>query len=178
MIRILVCSLIGAARLIELRMSNRNIASQADSREGNWSRRLFPAMVAMHTAVIGGTALFGARKPRFYWLALLLAVQPLRWWTLATLGKRWNARGSVPRQMDIATNGPYAFVRHPNYSIVVLELLTLPAAFRLYKLAVAASLANAALLTLRIRDEEALLFQLPGYAEHFAGKPRFVPGFF
>jgi methyltransferase len=177
-IRVLVCSLMAAARLVELRVSNRNIGSQPDSREGNWSRRSFPAMVALHTAVMGGTALLGPQKPRFRWLALLLAVQPLRWWVLTTLGKRWNARGAVPCQMEPATNGPYAFVRHPNYSVVALELFALPAAFGLARLATVATACNAALLSVRIREEEALLFQLPGYAEHFGDKPRFIPGVF
>jgi len=166
------------ARLGELRMSNRNITSQASSREGDWSRRSYPAMVALHTAVIGGTALLGTRKPRFAWLALLLAVQPLRWWVLSTLGERWNARGVVPNHLELATNGPYAYVRHPNYSVVIVELLALPAAFGLNRLAAVATVCNAALLGLRVHDEEALLFELPGYAEHFGDKPRFVPGLF
>ena len=164
------------ARLGELRMSKQNVTAQADGREGIWSRRSYPAMVALHTAVIGGTALFGTRKPRFAWLALLLAVQPLRWWVLSTLGKRWNARGVVPEQMELATGGPYSYVRHPNYSVVFVELLALPAAFGLNRLAAIAALSNAALFTLRVRDEEALLFELPGYAEHFGNKPRFLPG--
>jgi len=177
-IRVLVCGLMATARLVELRMSNHNIGSKPESREGNWSRRLFPAMVALHTAVIGGTALLGTKKPRFGWLAFLIAVQPLRWWVLATLDERWNARGAVPRHMELATNGPYAFVRHPNYSVVAVELVALPAAFGLNRLATLATVSNAALLTLRIREEEALLFELPGYAEHFGDKPRFLPGVF
>jgi methyltransferase len=135
-------------------------------------------MVALHTAVIGGTALLGRRKPRLVWLALLLAVQPLRWWVLSTLGKRWNARGVVPNYMELATDGPYAHVRHPNYSVVAVELLALPAAFGLDRLAAIATVSNAGLLALRVRDEEALLFGLPGYAEHFDDKPRFLPGLF
>jgi methyltransferase len=135
-------------------------------------------MVILHTAAIGGTALFGRRKPRFVWLTLVLAVQPLRWWVLSTLGKRWNARAAVPQDMEVATHGPYACVRHPNYSVVIVELLALPAAFGLNRLAAVATVCNAALLGLRVHDEEALLFELPGYAEHFGDKPRFVPGLF
>lgn len=178
MIRLLICGFMAAARLAELRMSRRNIASQAGAREGEWSRRSYPAMVALHTAVIGGTALLGAKKPRFLWLALLLAVQPLRWWVLSTLAERWTARGVVARQLDVATTGPYAAVRHPNYTVVAIELLALPAAFGLNDLATLATAGNAALLTLRIRDEEALLFELPAYAAHFRDKPRFLPGLF
>jgi methyltransferase len=164
-----------AARLIELAFSRRNLGSFGATREGEVSRKTFPLIVLVHTAVIGGTFLFG-RRLSLPWLLLLLAVQPLRLSVLTTLGERWNARGAVPAAMEVAKTGPYAFVRHPNYSVVAVELWSLPLAFGLGRLAIAASLVNAALLTLRIRDEEALLFALPGYAEHFADKPRFVPG--
>ena len=164
-----------AARLVELVISRRNVSSFSDTREGMRSRQTFPLIVLVHTAVIAGTFILG-RKTHGPWLLLLLAVQPLRLWTLLTLGERWNARGAVPGSMRVATDGPYAHVRNPNYSVVAVELWSLPMAFGLLRLAVGASLFNALLLTLRIRDEEALLFELPGYAEHFAGKPRFIPG--
>ena len=164
-----------AARLFEMRQSSQNLEALGSTRESRLNRGIFPLIVALHVAVIGGTFLFGSHRPRVAWLALLLAAQPLRWWTLTTLGSRWNARGAVPEAMQVETGGPYAYVRHPNYSVVALELAALPAAFGLHRLALGATLANAALLAVRIREEEALLFELPGYYEHFAGKPRFVP---
>jgi methyltransferase len=80
--------------------------------------------------------------------------------------------------MAVVTGGPYAYVRHPNYAVVAGELFSLPAAFGLVRLALAATLANAALLTLRIREEEALLMAVESYRRHFEGKPRFLPGLF
>ena len=175
LIRTLVCGLMAAARLIELAYSRRNLKPQGPAREGDWTRRTFPLIVALHTVVIGGVLLFGGRRPRRAWLALLLAAQPLRWWVLATLGARWNARGAVAENLSIARDGPYAYVRHPNYSIVAVELWALPAAFGLPGLALAAGVVNAALLAVRVREEEALLMQRPGYAEHFRSRPRFIP---
>jgi methyltransferase len=163
-----------AARLVELVYSRCNLQASGETREGNASRITFPAIVFVHTAVIGGTAIRGGR-PRFLWLSFLLAVQPLRLWVLMTLRHRWNARGSVARELQVAREGPYAYVRHPNYAVVIVELLSLPMAFGLKRLAIWATLINAVLLTIRIRDEERLLAELPGYLEHFAGKPRFVP---
>jgi methyltransferase len=174
LIRLLVCGGMATARLLELAYSRRNIASFPASREGAGSRRTFPLVVALHSAVIGGTLLFGT-KPRKLWLALLLLAQPIRLWVLKTLGERWNVRAAVPADMEIESGGPYAFVRHPNYTVLAIELFSLPAAFGLTRFAVAASLANAVLLAIRIRDEEALLFQLPGYHERFNDKPRFLP---
>ena len=172
--RLLCCGAMGAARLLELGYSRRNLRDAGATEEGSASRHTFPLIVFVHTAVIGGTAVWG-RKPRLPWLALLLAVQPVRLWVLMTLRDRWNARGAVARDMMVATNGPYAHIRHPNYAVVIVELLSLPMAFGLRRLALCASLANVTLLALRIRDEEALLAELPGYLDHFADKPRFVP---
>lgn len=164
-----------AARLGELAWSRRNIAASGPSSEGRWSRRTYPAMVGVHAAVLAVTACRGSRRPRTLPLAVLLAVQPVRVWVLATLGRRWNTRAAVPGAMVVATTGPYRYLRHPNYAVVAVELAALPLAFRLPRLALAATAANASLLALRIPEEEALLGRLPGYQEHFSGLPRFVP---
>jgi methyltransferase len=174
LIRLLVCASMGAARLAELAYSRRNLQHGAEPREGAASRATFPLIVLVHTTVILGTALRGGR-PRLPWLALLFAAQPLRLWVLLTLRHRWNARGSVAPDLQVATNGPYAYVRHPNYAVVIVELLALPLAFGLRQFAIGAAVVNGILLTLRIRDEERLLRELPGYVEHFDDMPRLVP---
>jgi methyltransferase len=175
MTRLAVCVFAIACRLAELRVSGRNIRRYGVATEGERSRRTYPLIVALHTVVLGSTLLFGRRRVRWPLLGMFLAAQPVRAWVLLTLGGRWNARGVVPSAMTPATDGPYAYVRHPNYIVVAVELFSLPAAFGLGKLASAASLVNAWLLWLRIRDEEALLAEVPGYAEHFDDKPRFIP---
>ena len=174
--RAVVCGFMGLARLVELAWSRRNVEGSGQTRERQWSRRLYPLIVLVHATVIVGTLLFGRERASRPWLTALLAVQPLRYWVLLTLGRRWNARGAVPVEMDVATTGPYAFVRHPNYSVVAVELASLPAAFGLSRLAIGATVANAALLAMRVHEEESLLFELPGYSEHFEDKPRFLPG--
>jgi len=177
----------GVARLAELAWSRRNIAAGGrddsshgagateGSREGHWSRRTYPIMVAMHVLAIAGTAVWGASRPNRGWLALLFAVQPLRAWVLVTLGSRWNARGAVAETTVVATDGPYTYIRHPNYLVVGIELLSLPLAFGLRYLAAAIFAANVILVAIRVRDEEQLLSRLPGWTEHFATKKRFIP---
>jgi methyltransferase len=166
-----------AARLIELAFSRRNMAETATN-EAASSRRLYPVMVLLHTAVIGLTFLLGKRRPQLGWLAALVLVQPLRYWVLLSLGRRWNTRGAVPVGLKVETGGPYAYVRHPNYSVVAVELASLPAAFGLPGLALLATAVNSLLVAVRVRDEEAALFELPGYREHFAARKRFLPGVF
>jgi methyltransferase len=176
-LKLLVCGWMAAARLIELAYSKRNIEG-AETNEAPLNRRLYPVMVALHTTVLAGTFLLGRSRCNWGWLTLLLLVQPLRWWVLSSLGRRWNTRGAVPETMSIETGGPYAHVRHPNYTVVAVELASLPLAFGLPRLAFAATLVNALLMVVRVRDEEALLFRLPGYEAHFGDKKRFIPGVF
>ena len=164
------------ARLAELAHSRRNIADAGETAEGPLSRATYPFIVAVHAIAIVGTLVRGRDRASAPWLALLFVVQPLRLWVLATLGRRWNARAAVPATMEVATNGPYAFVRHPNYTVVGIELFALPVAFGLWRLAMVLAFANCALVALRLREEEAALDRLPGYRAHFATKKRFVPG--
>ena len=175
--RTLVCVLMAAARLLELQHSRRNMQANAAADEGRWSRRTYPLMVALHTAVIGVTFLRGGRS-RARWLLLLFAVQPLRVWIILLLGDRWNTRGNVPRSLVVETRGPYSLVRHPNYLVVSVELAALPLAFGLPGLAAVATAANTALLVPRIREEERALMTFPEYRAHFAARRRFVPYLF
>ena len=174
LIRGLVCSFAIASRLRELVLSRKHMRRSGAASEGTWSRLTYPIMVLLHSAVLGGTLLRG-KKPVWPFLIAFIAVQPLRLWILRTLGDSWNTRGAVPAEMTPTTSGPYKFIRHPNYAIVIVELCSLPSGFGLYRLAMVASIVNGWLLWLRIRDEETLLVRLQGYNEHFADKKRFVP---
>lgn len=178
LIRQVVCAVVAGQRLGELAYSRRNLRASGAAAEGLWSRRTYPLMVALHALVIAGTLLRGERRPRTAWLLLLLLAQPLRFWMLLALGRSWNVRGAVPRSMRVQTRGPYALIRHPNYAVVSIELLALPLAFGLRKLAAVATVANALLLALRIQEEERALMRIPAYRAHFRDKRRFIPGVF
>ncbi|MEX2373188.1 MAG: isoprenylcysteine carboxylmethyltransferase family protein [Dehalococcoidia bacterium] len=177
-IRTAACVTMALARLAELRLSRRNLRHRGKPVEGRRTRATYPLIVLLHTVVIAGTLLRGSVRPRLPWLLALLAVQPLRAWVLILLGDRWNTRAAVPPAMTVETGGPYRFVRHPNYAVVIVELLALPMAFRLPWLAAGATIANAALLAVRIPEEEAALMDLPGYRAHFEARARFLPGIF
>src|SRR5207237_10627115 len=120
--RLLICAAMAGARLGELAWSRRNIATHHESREGDLSRVTFPLIVALHASVISITALKGARRPHVLLVAGLLLLQPLRLWSLLSLGNRWNARGAVPESLSVVTTGPYRYVRHPNYSVLIGNL--------------------------------------------------------
>jgi methyltransferase len=65
-------------------------------------------------------------RPLVPWLAgvcLVVAAlaQALRYWTIATLGRRWNVRVLVLPGVPAVASGPFRLVRHPNYLAVVVE---------------------------------------------------------
>ena len=94
-------------------------------------------------------------------LALAVAAQALRWWCITTLGHRWNTRVIVVPDTPLVRGGPYRFLHHPNYVAVVLEGIALPLVHTAWITAVCFTVANAWLLAVRIRVENAAL----GYAD-------------
>jgi methyltransferase len=144
------------------------------------SPRTYPAMVAAHVALFV-TAGWPRRirgvpaAVEAVALAGLAAALCLRVSVIRTLGESWNATAHVSPSTQVTTSGPYRWLRHPNYTAVVLEFACLPVAVGAIREAMWLSLADAMVLWPRIRAEEALLDRLPGYREAFAGVPRFVP---
>lgn len=108
-------------------------------------------------------------------LVLALAAQGLRYWTIATLGRRWNVAVLVLPGMPAVSSGPFRFLRHPNYLAVVLEGLAVPLIHSAFITAGAFSVLNAVLLAVRIGCEERALTRHCGYSERFAERPRFWP---
>ena len=80
-----------------------------------------------------------------------------RLWALASLGPYWTTRIITVPRAPLVRRGPYRFMRHPNYAVVVCELATLPLAFGSWQIALTFTILNAALLTWRIRAENTAL---------------------
>ena len=47
----------------------------------------------------------------------------IKYWAIASLGRRWTFRVLVTPGMPLVTRGPYAWLRHPNYVGVIGEFL-------------------------------------------------------
>ena len=88
---------------------------------------------------------------------LFALLQLGRIWVLATLGERWTTRIIVLPGAPLVARGPFRFVRHPNYLVVIGEIAVLPLAFGLWQVALLFSLLNAIMLVVRIRAEEKAL---------------------
>lgn len=91
------------------------------------------------------------------WLGVFVLLQAARVWVIATLGPYWTTRIISLPEAPLITRGPYRFLRHPNYLVVAGEILVLPLAFGEVLVAAFFSIANAAMLFWRIREEEAAL---------------------
>jgi methyltransferase len=57
----------------------------------------------------------------------------------------------------LVASGPYRFIRHPNYAIVIGEIAVVPLALGLPIYALAFSVLNAIVLSIRIPQENAAL---------------------
>jgi methyltransferase len=152
-------------RLAELVVSARN-ARWSFARGGRESGRdHFPAMVALHSALLVACVVevHVAERPfipAVGWTALaaVVASQALRWWCIATLGPRWNTRVIVVPGLPLVDRGPYRWLRHPNYVAVVVEGLALPLVHTAWVTALVFTVLNAVLLLgFRIPAEERAL---------------------
>ena len=151
-------------RLAELVVSKRNAAWSFERGGVETGQRHYLAMVVLHTGLLLGALLeVWLLRPEFHpalgypMLALVLASQALRWWCIATLGRRWNTRVIVVPGLPLVTGGPYRLTSHPNYVAVVVEGLALPLVYSAWITAVVFTACNAVLLTVRLRVETAAL---------------------
>lgn len=151
---------VGVERLAELVVAKRNLAwaLARGGRESGFSH--YPVMVVLHTGLLAGCLLevwLGDRSflPALGWpmFAVVLASQALRWWCIRTLGPQWNTRVVIVPGLPLVAGGPYRLFRHPNYVAVVAEGAALPLVYSAWITALVFTVANAVLLTVRIRIE-------------------------
>jgi methyltransferase len=155
----IVLALVALQRVVELLFSARNTRRLLANGGVETGAVQYPFIVLLHAAWLVSMAVLipPATVPNWWLLGIYAALQPLRVWTIATLGPYWTTRIiSVPGAPLVRT-GPYRFVRHPNYVIVCAEIALLPLAFGAIEIAIVFSILNASLLSWRIRVEERTL---------------------
>ena len=144
-----------AERLIELPIATRNTRRLKAQGGVEHSPGHYPLIVAVHTLWIAAMVWWGHDNPVNYaWLGVYAALQVLRVYILGTLGKRWTTRIIVLQDEARVTKGPFGFVPHPNYMLVIAEILVAPLVLGLWDVAAIFGALNAMVLTIRISAEE------------------------
>lgn len=100
------------------------------------------------------------KQPSSWWLgiaAVILSAQIVRYWALCSLGAYWNTKILVVPGVELVKKGPYKWMKHPNYAVVILEILLIPLLYQAYVTMCLFSIFNAVLLSVRIRAEDKAL---------------------
>ena len=176
---------VGLLRLVELGVSRRNQERMLAQGAVRVPEPHFKWMVVVHTGVLGGAALevVALHRPFLPVLAgtmfvLFLASNLMRFWVVRALGDLWSVQVMDSTRIAVVTTGPFRFVRHPNYTGVILEMISLPLIHTAWITALATSAGYSLALSRRIRAEEDVLMANPEYRRAMGHKPRFLPGLF
>jgi methyltransferase len=93
--------------------------------------------------------------------SIFILAQLARVWVIRSLGRFWNTRIMILPTAVRMKKGPYRYLKHPNYWVVAVELLTIPLMFQAYFTATVFTILNALLLLfVRIPVEERALKRL------------------
>lgn len=90
-------------------------------------------------------------------LVLYFVLLGFKAWTILSLGRFWNTKIFHISGYPLVKKGPYRFMKHPNYVIVIAEIALIPLIFHLYITAVVFSMLNVLMLYVRIREEDQAL---------------------
>ena len=157
-VNIVILALVTLQRLGELWLSRRNTRRLLAQGAREHGRGHYPLIVVLHATWLAvlwwlapGRAIDG------FWLAMFVLIEIGRIWVLASLGPRWTTRIIILPGAPLVRRGPYRLFDHPNYVVVVAEIAVLPLVFGLWQVALVFTLLNAAVLTIRIREENRAL---------------------
>jgi methyltransferase len=163
---VIIVALVALQRLAELLYAARNTARLRRRGAVEHGRHHYPLFVALHASWLVAILVSVPADEGIAWppLALFILLQLARLWVVATLGRYWTTRIITLPEAPLVRRGPYRFLRHPNYLVVVGEIALLPLVFGAWRIALAFSLLNLALLAWRRRVEDAALAPRRGVA--------------
>jgi methyltransferase len=163
----LLVAVIAVLRVRELGVSKRHLRVLEGRGAIEVGAGHYPWMVSLHTTFLLSCVaevwlLDRPWRPLVATAAMLVlvAATALRWWTLSTLGERWTTRVLVVPGEDLVRAGPYRWLRHPNYLVVVMEIAAIPLVHCAWLTAGVFSITNLVLLKERIRVEDEALSRL------------------
>lgn len=157
---LVILGLVAAQRIAELFLSRRHERALKAQGAVEYGAAHYPFIVAVHAGWLAALVLWAAVMPPVLNPALMafyLVLQPVRAWVIGSLGRYWTTRIISLPEAPLVRRGPYRFMKHPNYAVVVLEIAVLPLAMGAWPLALLFSLLNGIVLRVRIAAEGRVL---------------------
>lgn len=158
---ILFISFIIFVRIEELLLSKSNEKWLLQNGAVEYGNKHYPFILALHVLFIFSLIFeYIIRQPlsfSIFMLFLYFLLLSFKTWFIASLGKYWNTRINRIPNSPLIMKGPYAYIKHPNYLIVIAEIAVIPLVFHLYYTAIVFSLLNSIMLFVRIREENRAL---------------------
>jgi methyltransferase len=162
---IIVISFVILQRIIELFIAKHNERWLLSRGAVEYGRKHYKFIVMLHIAFILSIILEYFFRGRYYelnlinysFLVIFILLQFLRVWVLTSLGRYWCTRVYRIPGESLVTGGIYRYLKHPNYIVVIGEILVLPLIFDLYYTAAIFTILNALMLSVRIRVENKVL---------------------
>ena len=155
---VVILALVTLQRLGELWLSNRHTKRLLAEGAHEVGASHYPLIVAVHALWLAALWWLALSRPvDGFWLAVFIVIELTRIWVLASLGRRWTTRIIILPRAPLVRRGPYRWLNHPNYLVVIAEIAVLPLVFGLWQVALIFSAMNAAVLSIRVREENRAL---------------------
>jgi methyltransferase len=150
-----VLTFVALERLGELAIAQRNSKALLARGALEVAPEQHSYFVLLHAAWLVSMLVFIPKGtvPSWWLLGIFFVLQLARVWVIASLGEYWTTRILTIPSEPLVRRGPYRFMRHPNYAVVILEVVVLPLAFGAFGIAAIFSVLNLALIAWRIRAE-------------------------
>ncbi len=161
---VLFITFIIVLRFGELLHSKRNEKWLLANGAVEYGQMHYPFMIALHTLFIISLIVEYSVIPSASFIPLFFVMYVLligfKTWVILSLGKFWNTKIYRIQNIPLIKKGPYKYLRHPNYLIVIGEIILIPLTFHLYCTALMFTLLNAMMLYVRIKVENRALGQM------------------
>ncbi|MGB0748261.1 MAG: isoprenylcysteine carboxyl methyltransferase family protein [Magnetospiraceae bacterium] len=151
--------LVAFQRLEEMYRSRTNATRMVRQGGVESGQAQFPVIVVVHVGWLLALFFGVSAENIIIWplVALYALLQPVRYWVMGSLEDRWTAKIIVLPGQPLVTDGPYRYLRHPNYLLVALEIPLLPVALGAWEIAAIFTPLVLATLIWRIRAEDRAL---------------------
>ena len=158
---IVFISFIILLRIGELILSRRNEIWLLQNGAIEYGQKHYPYIVALHGLFIGSLIIEYSAKQTvsfsLFFLILYFLLLAFKAWVITSLGKFWNTKIYHISGFPSIKTGVYKYIKHPNYGIVIAEIAIIPLVFHLYYTAIAFSMLNAIMLSVRVKEENKVL---------------------